>query len=180
MTVELGLASHVSAETFGDPGGRTFCLRVAGASGDTAGLWMEKQQFIALSLAFGQVLSQIRHEELPHIASGYSFPESLDHEFKVGRMAVGLDASDSTIVLYTYDVVEEDESEPTLHVRLTLNQCAALRPQLEEIVSRGRPLCPLCQQPIEPSGHSCIRSNGHSAEPIPEDDHGGLEPDIGP
>lgn len=171
MSIELGLALHVEAETFGEPGGRTFRLRVAGEGGETAGLWMEKQQFIALSLAFGQVLSQIRHPDRVTGIAQYVFPETLDHEFKVGRMAVGLDASDRTIALYTYDVAEEDdESDPTLRVKLTLDQCAVLRPQLDDLVSHGRPLCPLCQQPADPAGHPCIRSNGHSVEPIPPED----------
>ena len=170
MTVELGLAIHIEAETFGDPGQRTFRLRVAGDSGESAGLWMEKQQFIALSLAFGQVLSQIRHPDRVTGTPQHAFPETLDHEFKVGRMAVGLDASDRTIALYTYDMADEDDTDPTLRVKLTLDQCAGLRPQLEEIVSHGRPLCPLCQQPADPAGHGCIRANGHSAESIPPED----------
>jgi len=178
MTIELGLALHIEADTFGEPGGRTFRLRVAGAAGETAGLWMEKQQFIALSLAFGQVLSQIRHPDRVMGVAQFAFPETLDHEFKVGRMAVGLDASDRTIALYTYDIADEDESDPTLRVKLALDQCAVLRPQLEEIVSHGRPLCPLCQQPADPAGHACIRSNGHSAEPIPPEDEAG-ESDLG-
>ena len=178
MTIELGLALHIEAETFGEPGGRTFRLRVAGESGETAGLWMEKQQFIALSLAFGQVLSQIRHPDRVTGIAQYAFAETLDHEFKVGRMAVGLDASDRTIALYTYDMADEEESDPTLRVKLALDQCAVLRPQLEDIVAHGRPLCPLCQQPADPAGHACIRSNGHSAEPIPPEDEAG-ESDLG-
>ena len=173
MTIELGLALHVEAETFGEPGDRTFRLRVAGASSETAGLWMEKQQFVALSLAFGQVLSQIRHQDRATGTPQYKFPDTLDHEFKVGRMAVGLDASDRTIALYTYDISDEEESDPTLRVKLSLDQCATLRPQLEDIVSGGRPLCPLCQQPADPAGHGCIRANGHSAEPIPPEDEAG-------
>ncbi len=178
MTIDLGLALHIEAETFGTPGQRTFRLRVAGVSGDTAGLWMEKQQFIALSLAMGQVLSQIRFEEPGSEGPGFDFAESLDHEFKVGRMAVGLDASDKTVALYTYDITDEEESDPTLRVRLTLEQCAFLRPQLEEIVAGGRPLCPLCSQAVDPAGHACIRSNGHSEEPIPEPGSD-PEPDLG-
>ena len=173
MTIELGLALHIEAETFGEPGDRTFRLRVAGASSETAGLWMEKQQFIALSLAFGQILSQIRHPDRVAGTAQYKFADTLDHEFKVGRMAVGLDASDRTIALYTYDISDEEESDPTLRVKLSLDQCSTLRPQLEDIVSAGRPLCPLCQQPADPAGHGCIRSNGHSAEPVPPEDEAG-------
>jgi hypothetical protein len=31
----------------------------------------------------------------------------------------------------------------------------------EELVSSGRPPCPICGQPMDPDGHVCPRSNGH-------------------
>jgi uncharacterized repeat protein (TIGR03847 family) len=169
MAIELGLARFVDAETFGEPGQRTFRLRMSGASGETARLWMEKQQLIALSMAMGQALSQLRHVETAAGIPQFAFPESADHEFKVGRMAVGLDASDRTIVLFAHDIADEDEeSEPLLRVRFSPDQCASLRRQLDEIVSRGRPLCALCGMPVDPEGHACIRTNGHSTQPIPD------------
>jgi uncharacterized repeat protein (TIGR03847 family) len=169
MAIELGLARFVDAEVFGDPGQRTFRLRMAGASGETARLWMEKQQLIALSMAMGQALSQLRHVETAAGIPQFGFPASADHEFKVGRMAVGLDASDRTIVFFAHDIADEEEdSEPLLRVRFSPDQCSALRRQLDEIVSRGRPLCPLCAMPVDVDGHACIRANGHSKEPIPE------------
>jgi hypothetical protein len=34
-------------------------------------------------------------------------------------------------------------------------------------VAAGRPRCPYCHSPIEPEGHVCPRSNGHSKTGIP-------------
>jgi len=170
MTIDFGLARAVDAESFGDPGQRTFRLRVAGDNGETAVLWMEKQQFIAISLAMGQALSQLRHAAPGPQADPFAFPASAAHEFKVGRMAVGLDPSDRTIALFAYDIADEDEdSEPTLRVRFSPEQCETLRLRLDEVLAQGRPLCPLCQMPLDPDGHACIRSNGHSRQPIPEE-----------
>jgi uncharacterized repeat protein (TIGR03847 family) len=169
MAIEFGLARFVDAETFGDPGQRTFRLRMAADSGETARLWMEKQQLIALSMAMGQALSQLRHVEATGGVPQFPFPESPDHEFKVGRMAVGLDASDRTIVFFAHDIADDDEEgEPLLRVRFSPDQCAGLRRQLDDIVSRGRPVCPLCSMAMDPDGHSCVRANGHSNQPLPE------------
>ena len=48
----------------------------------------------------------------------------------------------------------------------------ALVTQITEIVSAGRPRCPLCGQPLEGDGaHFCPSSNGHSQElEIPTDE----------
>jgi hypothetical protein len=29
------------------------------------------------------------------------------------------------------------------------------------VVSAGRPACPFCSQPLDPSGHICPRANGY-------------------
>ena len=40
---------------------------------------------------------------------------------------------------------------------------------LDDIIAGGRPLCPLCQLPMDASGHMCVRTNGHSQQPIPQE-----------
>ncbi len=35
--------------------------------------------------------------------------------------------------------------------------------------SLRRPTCPLCGVPLDSSGHTYIRSNGHSKESVPRD-----------
>ena len=170
MTIEMGLAQAIDAEAFGQPGQRTFRLRIVGASSESASMWMEKEQFQALSLAIGQVLSELRYAPPSQEPPFYEFPEIADHDFKVGRMAIGLDPADQTLVLYLSDVQDDDEENPTLKARLTQDLCAALRGQLEEIVSRGRPVCPLCHVVMDEAGHACIRGNGHSMQPIPDED----------
>ncbi|HTE66110.1 MAG TPA: DUF3090 family protein [Candidatus Binatia bacterium] len=30
-----------------------------------------------------------------------------------------------------------------------------------DLIAAGRPLCPFCGQPLEPTGHFCTRTNGH-------------------
>lgn len=168
MTIEFGVAQAIDAQAFGEPGHRTFRLRVVGANEQLACLWVEKQQLQAFDLALMQVLAQLGYEgEPPPRSSG--FPEESQHEFRVGRMAIGFDPADGTVVLHTFELGEDDDEEPSLRVRLAGDQCAALDIQLKEIIAAGRPVCRLCGASIDPGGHACIRSNGHSRLPIPEE-----------
>jgi uncharacterized repeat protein (TIGR03847 family) len=31
----------------------------------------------------------------------------------------------------------------------------------QQVISAGRPPCPLCEEPLDPEGHLCPRSNGY-------------------
>jgi uncharacterized repeat protein (TIGR03847 family) len=173
MTAEFGLALAIDAQSFGQPGERTFRLRVVGESSDTASIWLEKEQLQALSLALKQMLAQLEYDQEPPPPSLGDFPASAGHDFRAGRLGMGFHPADRTIVLYTYELgsASEDDDDPTLRVRLTQEQSASLTSVLDEIIAGGRPICPLCGAPME-GNHACIRSNGHSKQPIPDQDAG--------
>ncbi len=169
MTADFGTARGIDALAHGLPGARTFQLRIIGAQSESASLWLEKQQMQALSLALTQVLSQLGRptRTVDEIAS---FPPGPDHDFHVGRMAIGFDSGNGTVVLHIFEATRgEDEEEPDLQVRITEDACAGLNGRLQEIIAGGRPVCPLCGLPMDDGGHACVRSNGHSEQPIPED-----------
>ena len=173
MTADLGIARAIDAQTFGEPGQRTFRLRVLSGGSNAASLWMEKQQFQALNLAFAQLLAQIDYGEKPGAADLSEFPVAAEHDFRVGRIGLAFDASNRTVVLDTYEIgIDEDEAEATLRVRLTPDHCAFLVGQLSDIIGKGRPLCPLCGASIDADRHVCIRANGHMREPIPDEQAG--------
>lgn len=171
MTADFGAARAIDSQAFGQPGQRTFRLRIVGAQAQSASIWLEKEQLQALSLALKQMLSQLEYNAEPPPAEVGAFPVVADHDFRVGRMGMGFNPSDRTVVIYAFEMgVDDDEEEPTLRVRLTQEQCASLGVQLDEIIAGGRPVCPLCGLPMEPTGHACVRSNGHSKQPIPEEE----------
>lgn len=174
MTIEFGLARGIDAQSFGQPGQRTFRLRIVGEDGQSGSLWMEKEQMQALSLALKQMLSQLEYNQEPPPPRVGDFPVVADHDFRVGRMGMGFHPSDRSVVLYTYELgtTDDDDAEPSLRVRLTQEQSASLGAQLDDIIAGGRPVCPLCGLPMDPAGHACVRSNGHSKQPIPDDDSG--------
>ena len=170
MTTDFGVARGVDAQSFGQPGQRTFRLLLLGESGQSASLWMEKEQLQRLSIALKQMLSQLEYSAEPPPPSAGDFPVVADHDFRVGRMGMGFNAADRTVVLYTFElgVSDADEDEPTLRARLSQEQSASLGVQLDDIISGGRPVCPLCGLAMDLT-HACIRSNGHSRQPIPEE-----------
>ena len=172
MTIEFGVARGIDAQSFGQPGQRTFRLRIVGANAESASLWMEKEHLQALSIALKQMLAQLEYSNEPAPASAGDFPVVAEHDFRVGRMGMGFSASDRTVVVYAFEVGtgEDDEDEPTLRTRLTQEQSASLGAQLDDIISGGRPVCPLCGLPMDSNGHACVRSNGHSKRPIPDEE----------
>jgi uncharacterized repeat protein (TIGR03847 family) len=173
MTVEFELARAIDAQAFGHPGQRTFRLRIVSEASETASIWLEKEQLQALSLAFKQMLAQLEYEQEPPPADVGGFPASADHDFRAGRLGMGFHPADRTIVLYTYELgIAEDVEDPTLRVRLTQEHASSLVANLDEIIASGRPICPLCGAPVDTGGHACIRSNGHSKQPIPRQDAG--------
>ena len=171
MTADFGTATQIDARAHGEPGSRTFQVRVMGAKSESASLWMEKQQLQALSLALTQLLAQLDQPPQP-ATNVQGFPESPDHEFRVGRMSIGFDTATNTVVLHVFaEGRDEEEDDPDVLVRVAEGDCASLNANLQEIITSGRPTCPLCGAPMGKGGaHMCVRTNGHSQEPIPEDD----------
>lgn len=59
-----------------------------------------------------------------------------------------------------------DMDDPRDVVRVELEPQAALHfaSGALEVVRAGRPPCPLCGAPLDPTGHFCVRRNGHANE----------------
>lgn len=59
-----------------------------------------------------------------------------------------------------------DMDDPRDVVRVELEPQAALQfaSGALEVVRAGRPPCPLCGAPLDPTGHFCVRRNGHANE----------------
>jgi uncharacterized repeat protein (TIGR03847 family) len=60
------------------------------------------------------------------------------------------------------DADDDDDGEGYLaRLYLTASQARAMATRGSAAVERGRPPCPLCGGPLDPSGHICPRLNGH-------------------
>jgi uncharacterized repeat protein (TIGR03847 family) len=184
-TNDFSVVDRVEADAVGVPGQRRFRLRARTAD-QFAQLWVEREQTQALGLALEQLLAQVqvRRQERPVAADAggplNDFPPTPTVEFTVGRLGIGYDDERDLIVLQVTDIEqiaagEEDEEPaerpdmPTLVIRFTRAQAAALREQCEATLAAGRPRCPLCGAPMGAEGqHFCIRANGHAKSTLGE------------
>ena len=164
---DFGHADLLEPEAIGEPGQRAFRLRVM-SKGESASLWLEKEQLAALTLAFRHLLEQT--EEQPSAesepAASQPFPERPQVELKLGRLGIGYDEDLHMVTIFAYGTEEAEDAPPTFACQVNLTQCATFAERAEETINAGRPICVLCGSPIEQDGHKCQRRNGHSSQPI--------------
>ncbi len=170
MVIDFGSVQHVEARSAGEAGRRTFHLRILGEAGQSASLKLEKEHLLGLRTVLGELLAQLRYQAETGPSKVVSFPKTAEHEFPVGRLGIGFSSGDGTIVLEVRELEAEDGGDTvTIRARFTLSLGASLAAQMEGIIAAGRPICPLCNTSLDPEGHVCIRSNGHSRQPIPDE-----------
>ena len=164
---DFGRAELLEPEAIGEPGNRTFRLRVM-SGGDAASLWLEKQQLEALTLAIRGILEQAGETPDEPEPSVGTFPDQPQVDFKIGRLGIGYDDGQRMVVIFAYEVeeAEKEDAPPAFSCQASLGQCDRFAELAEEVISGGRPLCILCGGPIDKQGHDCPRRNGHSKRPI--------------
>ena len=105
-------------------------------------------------------------------------------EFRVGTMTIAWDPSIDRIVIElfsnvdreaeeaepeapeqptgtTADVDDDIEADEVFVVKITASYAREFVTRAQALVAAGRPPCPFCLQPIEPTGHICPRANGY-------------------
>lgn len=160
----FGALASIEAETFGEPGNRTFRL-VMSAGLAISYVWMEKEQLYQLGIYLQEALKTLSEEDRqresvpgePEWAGG---EQSV--EFKARQMMLNYDSPANYFYLTAF---ESDESEPeasSVSCWITPAQSERLSQEALRICAAGRPPCFLCGLPINPDGHVCPRANGHA------------------
>jgi len=170
---EFAWPDRVVIGTVGLPGSRTFYLQVR-TGPRIVSIALEKQQSGLLAEKIDEVLDQL----MAHEGNPFSIPTStpielvdndpleqpVQEEFRTAAMSLGWDPSTVQIVLEAYwydeDAAEELDTETlepgeTLVVRMPVGTARAFAKRTREVVGAGRPMCPLCGEPIDPDGHTC-------------------------
>lgn len=178
--LELSAPDTFIPGTLGPPGKRVFYLQARQGS-TLLSLRLEKQQVAGLAAYLGELLS-----ELPATGDVGALPEVLVEPFEVdwlvGSIEVGYRDDEDRIVVALVELVpmpmegaddadDADEADALdaaaleaarrAAVRLTRAQAVHFVAVAAQLVSAGRPPCPLCGKPVDPDGHACIKSNGH-------------------
>ena len=152
--------SNLSCESIGEPGRRTFRIVGSGEDG-SAVVWVEKEQLLQLALAIQQYLANLPNiqgeEYLQEKAPDTTNPIHL--EFKPERITIGhLDNSDQIAIDF-----HEVQDVPRLRFRINPKLLNVFAKEAIDVCAAGRPICPLCGEPIDIARHVCPRSNGHRA-----------------
>jgi uncharacterized repeat protein (TIGR03847 family) len=107
------------------------------------------------------VLADLRSGSVLVSAPGLQPP--LEPAWAVGGIGISTfdEATQRVTLLFEELVAEEDEIGATAHLGVTVEQMLALIERGEELVAGGRPNCALCGNPMDPTGHSCPKTNGH-------------------
>ncbi|MDE3087540.1 MAG: DUF3090 family protein [Acidobacteriota bacterium] len=156
--LDLGDLDRFTVGTEGPVGRRVFLLQCR--SGDTVlTLKAEKQQVAVLAEYLGRVLADLeRPEGLPE---DLELEEPTEPHWVVGTLGVSYDEALDRVVLVAEELVAEDEDGDMARFNVTRAQAAAFAIRATTLVEAGRPPCPLCGLPLDPSGHRCPRTNGH-------------------
>ena len=158
---EFVAPDHFTAGAVGPQGQRVFYLQ-SREKGRLLTLKSEKEQVRALAQYLAGLL-----DKLPGVGGvapkDLSLLEPVDAAWVVASIAVGYDEARDRILVVANELLEEEETgDPaSARVLITRAQAAAFVKQADTLMKAGRPICPWCSQPKDPSGHACPRSNGH-------------------
>ncbi len=165
---ELDPVDRIAVAAVGEPGQRRFFLLATG-SGHTLTLGCEKSQLQALVLRLHQML-EVQQIEGPEQAAQDPSPEPGEPEWQIGEMGLGYHEARRMFVLVASQAAAIEPAEasvedaPSVRFWLSPDQVLAFSKQAESVLSAGRPLCPRCGLPMDPTGHPCPVMNG--ARPI--------------
>ncbi|EKF23384.1 hypothetical protein C731_2601 [Mycolicibacterium hassiacum DSM 44199] len=166
------------AGTVGQPGNRTFYLQAVHDK-RVVSVVLEKQQVAVLADRISALLAEIHRRfgtpippETDEVKDLNPLITPIDAEFRVGTMGLGWDAEAQNVVIellavsdteFDASVVLDDSEEGPDAVRVFLTPDAAreFAARSQRVIAAGRPLCPLCAEPLDPEGHICVRTNGY-------------------
>ena len=166
------------AGTVGQPGSRTFFLQARSGPRLTS-VALEKAQVSVLAERVDELLDEVVRRSggaapVPAVAPATAedtaaLDTPIEEEFRVGTMSLAWDAPEERVVVECYATgtdAEADEDDPEvdgalLRVHLTGAMARAFVTRAKAVLSAGRPPCPFCAGPLDPSGHICPRANGY-------------------
>lgn len=149
---------RITVGTQGPPGQRVFLLQ-ASAGPEQVTLKVEKAQVSALSEHLARVLRDLPRPG--HLPDDLSLTEPASPVWVVGSLGVGYDDEHDRILLLAEEAVAEGDQPAVARFALTREEASALAIHGTRLVEAGRPPCPLCGYPLDPSGHACPRTNGN-------------------
>lgn len=168
-SLDFNPVSRITVGAIGRPGERVFFIQ-ATQGYRLISLKMEKEQVAALARGIEALLEELEQREIlagpseeEPSSEDLALQEPLEPIFSVGQMGLGFDRAADMMVLIIQSTIEDEEQDPLVaRFWVSRRQMRALAHHAREVVAQGRPICALCNRPIDPAGHLCPRRNGHS------------------
>jgi len=155
---EFPAPERFSVGTVGAVGSRVFLLQVR--QGPTLlTVKLEKQQVAVLASYLARLVRELGRPG--HLPEDLDLEADPDPDWVVGSIGVSHDEEGDRLIVVVEELVEEDEEGLSATIALTREQAAAFAIHATQLVEAGRPPCPLCGLPLDPSGNDCPRTNGH-------------------
>ena len=177
------LPDRFATGTVGEPGNRSFFLQ-ARDGGRVVSVGLEKAQVAVLAERLGRLLVELDRRGIvedpptPILPDERPLDEPLNEAFRATTLTLGWDGDSERILIEArapgpedeeevegealIEVEDDDEDGPDLlRVRLTADAARSFVERAFRVIRSGRPPCPLCGNPLDPSGHICPRKNGH-------------------
>jgi uncharacterized repeat protein (TIGR03847 family) len=188
--IEFDPVDSIAAGAVGEPGQRAFYIQ-AEKDGQVLSVLVEKQQVAMLAERVQMLLDQVATEfpdagdvPVPLTPDAGELRGDPVPLFRAVAIGIGFDAARKLVVLELHErpiaededdddaaagapaALGEDEDEEAgegylARLYFTAAQARAMATRGSAAVERGRPPCPLCGGPLDPSGHNCPRLNGH-------------------
>ena len=177
--IEIDNLDALGAGAVGEPGDRAFYLQACAADAQLTVL-VEKEQVALLATEAVAFLDRIADDypedtiSLPTAAA--ELREPTVPLFRARLIGLGFDPERELVlielrerttseddeddeVLTADDVADEEGDGYVARIYATRPQVRAMAARGAAAVAAGRPLCPLCDQPMDPTGHRCPRWN---------------------
>ena len=174
--IDVDPCDHITSDAIGQPGQRVFYIQALQAD-KTYTVIIEKTQLQSLAVGVEQFLAEVERQNpsLQEASAEYAEEQMrinppVDPAFRVGEIGLGYDQMRDRVVLFVREL-QAGEQEPdadsdtdsglVYRFWCTRTQLRKLARWGAEVAARGRPTCPQCGQPMEPTGHFCPKKNGH-------------------
>lgn len=174
--IELDDVDGLGTGAVGEPGRRAFYIQ-ARTEHTQLTVLVEKEQVDLLSTEAVAFLDKIAHQ-YPELPFDLPPTQSTLHEptvplFRARLIGLGFDPERELVLIELREHSDEqdeqdeegkavdDENDEGYVARIyaTRAQVRAMAARGAEAVAGGRPPCPLCEQPMDPTGHRCPRWN---------------------
>ncbi len=153
--INFGECRSLLPKSIGEPGERTFSIEIE-CQNNYVNLLLEKEQLALIS----QNIQKYKTFSEPNKVLPSITDKSIIINFKLMDFALEFNESSNIFDFYFVGIDEQDKGIAAMFFyKNEFAQSFAIN--CLKIISKGRPICSLCLNPINKNGHFCIKMNGH-------------------